>query len=165
MKHALPLLTALISAVLITGPAAAAPSRDDPPQVPAGIWLMQNGKAAVEFYRCGEELCGRLRWGRPDQFPDGSTKDRRNPDKAKQDRELCETPVIWGLEWRGRGEWGNGAVYDPTSGETYGAKIKIESPESLKVRGYVLGISLLGKSQVWRPAPPEILASLCKRPG
>lgn len=158
----------LFLAALAAGPAQAA---SGPGVVPRGVWLMENGKAAVEFYRCEprtDRLCGRLLWGRPDQFPDGTTRDRRNPDPKLKDRELCGAPVVWDLRWKGgtgeTGEWGGGHVYDPTSGETYGARMEIQAPDRLRVRGYILGIAWLGKSQTWRPAPPEIMAALCTAP-
>lgn len=165
------LAVACAAGVALALAAAPAQAASGPGLVPQGVWLMQNGKAAVEFYRCepgGDRLCGRLLWGRPDQYPADDPTDFRNPDAELRKRALCGLPVVWDLRWRGgegdRGEWGGGQVYDPTSGETYGAKMEIKGPDELRVRGYILGISLLGKSQTWRPAPPDIMAQLCARP-
>lgn len=151
--------------------ATQATAASGPGLVPQGVWLMENGKAAVEFYRCEprhDRLCGRLMWGRPDQFPDGTTQDRRNPDPKLRDRDLCGQAVVWDLRWKGgggdTGEWGGGHVYDPTSGETYGARLEIQGPDRLRVRGYILGITWLGKSQTWRPAPADIMGKLCTKP-
>ncbi len=127
-------------------------------EVPKGVWMLQNGKAAVSFHPCGkkgEELCGTLVWGRKDQYPDGQTKDVRNPDPKLRGRELCGAEVVWGLEWEGDGTWSGGRVYDPHSGKTYGARLEILGPERLKVRGYI-GIPWIGKTQNWKPAPPDL---------
>ena len=47
-----------------------------------------------------------------------------------------------------KGSWQNGWLYNPRDGSTYSAEIHALSPSELEVRGYV-GVSLLGKSQVW----------------
>lgn len=147
-------VAACLAAALLM-PAALAGSAADAPVVPQGVWMMQNGKAAVEFYACDTSLCGRLVWGRPDQYPDGIARDRRNPDPGRRDRDLCGLRVIWGLDWQGGGDWTGGRVYDPTSGETYGARLRVEGPQRLRVRGYV-GIPWIGRSQTWQPAPPDL---------
>ena len=48
----------------------------------------------------------------------------------------------------------DGWIYNPKSGETYSANVEAVSPDRLKVRGY-LGVSLLGKSQIWTRVPGD----------
>ncbi|MFC7333851.1 DUF2147 domain-containing protein [Rhodocista pekingensis] len=146
---------ALLAGVALLAPPPAVADPADGAAVPRGVWMMQNGKAAVEFFACGASLCGRLVWGRPDQYPDGVAKDRRNPDPALRDRDLCGLTVIWGLERDGADDWTGGRVYDPSSGETYGARVHVQGPQRLRVRGYV-GIPWFGRSQTWQPAPPDL---------
>lgn len=55
---------------------------------------------------------------------------------------------MWGLKNEGTNEWGGGSILDPKSGKIYRAKITVEG-NKLLVRGY-LGISLLGRTQVWQ---------------
>jgi uncharacterized protein (DUF2147 family) len=119
--------------------------------------MRDGGKAAVELYSCGAgELCGRLVWGRPDLWPPGGAHlDARNPDPALRDRPLCRLTVIWGLRPAGGGSWGGGWVYDPESGSTYDAELQVLAPDAMRVRGYRF-LTLLGKSQLWRPAPPDL---------
>ena len=45
-------------------------------------------------------------------------------------------------------EYKNGKVYDPKSGNTYKAYLKLVEPKKLKLRGYV-GISLFGRTSYW----------------
>lgn len=45
-------------------------------------------------------------------------------------------------------EYGSGTILDPTSGKEYKCYITLESPDKLKVRGYV-GFSLMGRTQYW----------------
>ena len=43
---------------------------------------------------------------------------------------------------------GGGEIYDPESGKTYSAKMSLESPDTLSLRGYV-GIPLFGRPSTW----------------
>ncbi len=55
--------------------------------------------------------------------------------------------IIKGLSKDGA-EYNDGKILDPKSGKLYKCYIELESPNKLKVRGY-LGISLLGRTQYW----------------
>jgi len=47
-------------------------------------------------------------------------------------------------------EWNGGTIMDPNNGKTYKCKIKAENNgQVLRVRGYV-GISMLGRTQIWK---------------
>ncbi|HEY4344470.1 MAG TPA: DUF2147 domain-containing protein [Parvibaculum sp.] len=78
-------------------------------------------------------------------------------DKCKGDRKgkpIIGMTILWGLKQDGD-EWTGGEILDPESGETYDAKITLkEDGQKLEVRGF-LGISLLGRTQIWaRDAQP-----------
>ena len=50
------------------------------------------------------------------------------------------------------GEWSGGTILDPKNGKVYRCFLKLEdNGKKLKVRGYI-GISLLGRTQVWERA-------------
>ena len=52
------------------------------------------------------------------------------------------------------GAWTGGFIYDPEKGETYKSNMHLQPDGTLVVRGYI-GISWLGRSQVWtRPPAP-----------
>ena len=44
--------------------------------------------------------------------------------------------------------WSDGEILDPEDGKTYGCNIYLESPDKIRLRGY-LGIPAIGKSQYW----------------
>ncbi len=46
-------------------------------------------------------------------------------------------------------EWNSGRILDPVSGNLYRAKLWLEKPNELKLRGYI-GISLFGRTEIWR---------------
>lgn len=87
------------------------------------------------------------------------------PEPGKPPHPLCEKcegalknkPVegmtfMWGLE-ADDDEWSGGRVVDPENGKVYRCTIKVvERGARLKVRGYV-GISLLGRTQMWEHVP------------
>ena len=56
--------------------------------------------------------------------------------------------ILWGLKKDGD-SWANGKILDPHNGKVYSAKMKlVEGGRKLEVRGF-LGVSLLGRTQVW----------------
>lgn len=71
----------------------------------------------------------------------------------KCDGELKGKPVLgmtilWGLKQDGDA-WKGGKIIDPKSGSVYRASLKLlDGGRKLDVHGYI-GISLLGRSQVW----------------
>lgn len=114
-----------------------------------GVWLTGKKKAAIRIYDCGEGLCGRIVWLKKPLDKTGRLKrDKNNPDVASRNQPLCGVVILRGLELRKPGDWGGGTIYNPQDGQTYAGSIKVESKDTLMVRGY-LGIPLLGKTEVW----------------
>lgn len=58
--------------------------------------------------------------------------------------------ILTGLEKDGD-EWSGGKILDPRNGKEYKCYIKLETPNKLKLRGYI-GISLIGKTAYWTRA-------------
>ena len=81
--------------------------------------------------------------------------DPKNPNPVCEDcsGELKGKPVIglkilWDLQKDGDA-WSGGTILDPESGKTYKCLISLEDGGAkLKVRGFV-GVSLIGRTQVW----------------
>jgi len=58
--------------------------------------------------------------------------------------------IMWGLKPSGKNVWSGGQILDPKSGKIYALKITLTGAgNTLDVRGHI-GISLLGRTQVWR---------------
>lgn len=119
-----------------------------------GVWKTAGGRSEVEIFRCGDKLCGRIvgllhpNYMNSKDGPVGTPKtDRKNPDPALRNRPIIGLQVMEGLTAAGDNQWERGACYDPESGNTYKCKMRMESPERLKLRGYI-GISLFGRSYV-----------------
>ncbi len=119
---------------------------------PEGYWLTEKKDGVVEIFRCtggDDTLCGRIAWFRirPDD-PNPQALDLKNPDPTRRAQPLCGLTFMHGFRPTGRGDWEDGAVYDPDSGNTYHATMRLQADGSLRLRGYI-GISLLGRSEVW----------------
>jgi uncharacterized protein (DUF2147 family) len=119
-----------------------------------GSWKTDGGDSRLEFFRCGEKICGKIVWMKEPNYidskdgPVGTTKvDRKNPDPALRNRPILGLQVIKNLTAKGDNRWGNGACYDPENGKSYKCKMRLASPGRLELRGYI-GISLIGRTSV-----------------
>lgn len=119
-----------------------------------GLWRTEKGDAHLEFFVCGEKICGKIVWLKDPRYVDnkdgpvGTVKaDRKNPDPALMSRQILGLQVINGVTYEGKNKWGGGVCYDPESGNTYRCKMTLESPDRLDMRGFI-GISLFGRSYV-----------------
>src|SRR5690606_25128019 len=115
--HLILLLAATTAAVFAARTAAA--------EAPHGVWLI-DGEAAVEIFDCNGLNCGRILWLQVPRDPAGQLKrDKRNPDPALRQRELCGLTVMRNLRTAGPNQWDNGFLYDPDSGQTYNVKAEL----------------------------------------
>jgi uncharacterized protein (DUF2147 family) len=127
---------AFASVVVVTGvwSAAADAASEDSPE---GYWLTKG--YLVEISRCGEAFCGRLAGLKQTRRPERARLDSRNRDPGKRRRPLCGIDLFGGFRAAGReaGKWEGGWIYNPDDGNTYSSIARLESPDRLKVRGYV----------------------------
>jgi uncharacterized protein (DUF2147 family) len=115
---------------------------------PVGFWM--NDDATFEIFADeGGKLSGKIIAMREPRTAEGKEKtDIRNPDPSKRDRPILGLVFMSGFTQKSDNHWENGAVYDPKSGNTYSCFMDLDGPEKIKLRGF-LGISLLGRTQVW----------------
>lgn len=126
------------------------------PDAIAGKWWNQEKDAQIEIYPCEGKFCGKIVWLKEPNYPANDPKgmadkpkvDRENPDPAKKDRPILGMNLVWGFTNSGGNLWEGGSIYDPRDGKTYKCKLTLESPDNLKVRGFI-GISLIGKTNNW----------------
>ena len=115
-------------------------------EVPEGVWLIK-GEAAVQIFECNSLLCGRILWLQAPHDSQGQLKrDKRNPDPALRQRELCGLTVIRDLRSTGPNQWDDRRFYYPDSGKTYDVKMELTSSDALVARFY-LGTSLVGETK------------------
>ncbi|GGY14514.1 DUF2147 domain-containing protein [Paludibacterium paludis] len=116
----------------------------------AGVWKniddeTHQAKALIQISEAGGgELSGKIikLLHKPDAVCDKCEGDLK-------DKPVNGMTILWGLKKDGESAWSGGKILDPKSGKVYSAKMKlIDGGKKLEVRGF-LGVSLLGRSQVW----------------
>lgn len=112
-----------------------------------GIWYNTEKTAQVEILKSGSEYIGKIVWLKEPIRDGEKAKDVNNPKSELKSRELMGLPILTGLKYSS-GMWKGGEIYDPKSGNTYSCEIKMKSPNTLEVKGY-LGFSFIGKTVQW----------------
>ena len=74
--------------------------------------------------------------------------DSQNPDAKLRSRPRLGLVFMQGFKYDDDNKWDDGKIYDPESGKTYSCYMKMESANTMEVKGYI-GFSLIGKSQSW----------------
>ena len=99
----------------------------------------------------GGKYIGTIIYMIPEKYVDGqSPKDNKNPDEKLRERPLVGLQILSGLEYDAKKkEWKSGKIYDPQSGNTYDCFAWLEKSDLLKMKGFVAGIRLLGRSAEW----------------
>lgn len=127
---------------------------------PVGLWrtiddTSHQPRALVEISEADGTLSGRIvsLFRDPDEDPDPRCKKCPGP---LRDKRVIGMQILSNLK-RDDGAWSGGEILDPESGKVYRATARVsDDGVQLDVRGYI-GISLLGRTQVWEraatPAP------------
>jgi uncharacterized protein (DUF2147 family) len=109
-----------------------------------GRWLTQPGDGIIEITRAGDNSYqGTIIGGNAPQ-----RVDEHNPDAARRQQLLLGQVILKDMHEDGEGALAGGTIYEPDTGRTYKCRIETLDHDRLKVRGFI-GISLLGRSQVW----------------
>lgn len=117
-------------------------------QAPVGNWVTVDDKtgakrAVVTITESGGVLSGVIDKVYPQPGDTGICENCPGAFKGKS----SGTAVYVGIKERRDNQWSGGSILDPKTGKIYRAKLTAQGNELL-VRGY-LGISLLGRTQVW----------------
>jgi uncharacterized protein (DUF2147 family) len=114
----------------------------DQPQI-FGKWLTEDKKGVVDFFGCGDKVCGKLVW-----IDEPGLLDDQNPNPELRQRPRCGLTILGDFHETAPKHWEDGWIYNPETGKTYHANMAIEDSGMLKLRGFV-GIPLFGESQRW----------------
>lgn len=115
-----------------------------------GTWLVQEKDAHIHIGMFHGARVGRIVFVRDSLDTSGHLRrDRKNPDPVLRNHVMRDLVIVSALEptssdsthWKGK-------VYDPRNGKTYAAKLSLDGPDKLNLRGYV-GFSLLGRTAHW----------------
>lgn len=119
---------------------APATARAAPPAF--GTWMTDDRAAVVRIGPCSGKLCGAIEQVLDPAAPE---HDINNPDRALRKRPLAGTVILYGFAPSGAA-WTGGRAYDPKSGRTYRADLRVAADGRLKVTGCVLFVC---RSRYW----------------
>jgi uncharacterized protein (DUF2147 family) len=114
---------------------------------PEGLWLTENKRSVVELKKQSDgTLGGKIAW----IIEGGMQFDEKNPDEAQRSTPMCGLTIVSNLKQGANdpNSWHNGKIYKADDGDMYDARLTMETPDQLEVRGF-MGVSFLGKSQTW----------------
>jgi uncharacterized protein (DUF2147 family) len=117
-----------------------------------GIWLTVDGDSQIEILRKADnKYYGRIVWLDEPLNDDGKPKvDDKNPDKAMHNRPLIGLEILKGFTYNAdKQEWAGGTIYDPENGKTYDSFMRLDGNNTLKLKGFVLGMRFLGRETTW----------------
>ena len=139
--------TLLLLVALVLGVARMASAQT---MSPLGVWMNSEKKATFEIYKCGTNLCGKIvSLTIPNDPATGKPKtDSKNPELKLRSRPRLGLVFMQGFKYDDSNKWDDGKIYDPETGKTYSCYMKMESANTMEVKGYI-GFSLIGKSQTW----------------
>ncbi len=110
---------------------------------PTGDWRVADGTATVRIKKCGgSALCGYVL---ATSTPAG--KDDHNPDPRLRSRSVIGIEVLINMQKAGENLW-TGATYNAEDGQTYAAKITLQSEQALTIQGCVSGGGACG-NETW----------------
>lgn len=115
-----------------------------------GRWRSEHGSGELQIYRTGEKYFGKLVWMKEPNDANGRPKlDIYNPSENLRSKPVLGLDVLKNLEYKSKGQWDNGTVYNPKSGKSYSCKMSMtNNPDKLTIKGY-MGFSFIGKSETW----------------
>lgn len=106
------------------------------------VFLAKNGKYSAKTV-----------WMKEPNNSDGTPKkDTENPNEKLRDRTRMGMVFLKSFEFNPDNKrWENGTVYDPRSGKLYDGYLRFEGEDksTLYLRGYVAGMTWLGKTSEW----------------
>ena len=116
------ILTTASALTLVFSGAAFAQTAEDA----FGMWLNPRNKAESEFYKCGEDLCGKLV-----KVPDGQKADNMNPDPAKRGQPIVGLVYMENFKKAGANKW-TGKAYNRMDGQSHPATVTVKNKNTLE---------------------------------
>ena len=116
-----------------------------------GVWWNDEKTTKIEVKKVDRKYIGTIVYMIPEKYENGQPpKDDKNPNEALRNRSLIGLQILKGFEYDAKKkEWKDGTIYDPKSGNIYDCYAWLEHDDLLKLKGFVAGIRLLGRSSEW----------------
>lgn len=133
------LLLGLIFMIAVYQPAEAQKADDI-----VGIWMPSEGTSYIQIYKSKNsgKYFGRIVWLKEPNDENG--KPKTDPDGKPILKMVNLKDFVFD-----DGEWTDGTIYDPKSGELYYCSIEMPKKDKLDVRGSLDPFGLVGRTDVW----------------
>jgi len=120
------------------------------------VWYNQEKTSRVEVYQTGSTFEAKIIW-LSEPTENGKPKlDKENPDDKLKSQPVMGMVFLHNLH-KSKDDpnyYDGGKVYDPKNGKTYDCHMTYKG-NTMELRGYVLGMSFLGRTSVWTLAEPQ----------
>lgn len=116
-----------------------------------GTWMVPEKDAKIKVYKEGNQYFGKIIWIAEPNNSDGTPrKDIHNVDASLRNQSIEGLIVMQNFKYDAdEKEWIDGTLYNSRSGKTYSGYLKLQKNGSLFLKGYVMGMRWMGKSNVW----------------
>lgn len=121
----------------------------------AGVWWNDKKTSKIEVKEVNGRFIGTVIYINPDKYVNGEPeKDFNNPDTKLRSRSRLGLQILSNLKYVAKdNQWQEGRIYDPDNGKTYDCYAWFDKdPNTLYLKGYVVGIKWLGRSTTWTRA-------------
>ncbi len=145
MKNLIFLSTILIvTALVVPVTTDAKPNAED---AVTGLWNTEPGDSRIEIYKKKGKYFGKIVWLKEPNENGKPKVDKSNTDKTLHKRPLIGLHLLNGFVYNDNNVWIDGEIFNPRAGKTYSCELTLlDDGKTLDVRGYVLGMTSLGKS-------------------
>lgn len=116
-------------------------------------WANEGNTGHIQVYKGADgKFFGKLVWlSEPLDVETGKPRlDKMNPDASLKSKPVINMVIMKGYVKSSSDPnlYEKGSIYDPKSGKTYCGKMTLDG-KKMKLRGYICGFSLLGRSETW----------------
>jgi uncharacterized protein (DUF2147 family) len=129
------------AACLVALSLASAPALAQKAEDAVGVWRNPENGSNIEFYKCGESVCGKIV-----KVVDGQKTDDKNADPAKRNRPIVGLVIMQGAKKTGENKW-SGDLYNRENGKSYSGTVTVKSKNELDLSGCVAMV--LCKTLTW----------------
>lgn len=120
-----------------------------------GTYINKEETAHIRFFKGTDgKYHGKTEWLKNPNDENGNPKtDHKNPNPEKRNQPRLGLVVAKGFSWNAKEKrWSGGTIYDPNNGKTYSGYMYFEANDknTLHLRGYVAGMTWLGRTSEWK---------------
>jgi uncharacterized protein (DUF2147 family) len=117
-------------------------------------WLNADKDAHIRIFKAvNGKYAGKIEWLKiPNNEAGNPKKDPENPNTKLRDRDRLGLVIMQNFAFNAKTKkWENGTIYDPKTGKTYDGYMYFEGENlnTLHLRGFIMGMSWLGKTNEW----------------